>query len=99
MRIELADANMYAHVIDSADAETIGRWFAEKAELLMSADVRMMPYRLTIWPQTPREQEILSGPERLKAIEARFTQDSLLELAQRIIEAAARAGELEAAHG
>lgn len=96
MRVEIADANMQPHMIDSADPELIGRWFAEKALMLMSADCRMMPYRISIWPQTPREQEILSGPVRLQVIESKFTQDSLLVLAQSILDAAAKLGELEA---
>jgi hypothetical protein len=95
MRIELQDCNGHGYQCTSSDPATIGRWFAEHAELLMSADARVMPYPLYIWPQDAREQEILSGPARLQAIQARMTQDGLLELAQVILDAAARLGELE----
>lgn len=39
------------HVIDSADYELIGRWWAEKSKLFMSADARVLhPFRVDIWP-------------------------------------------------
>jgi hypothetical protein len=95
MQIRIMDCNGMEHRCDSADPGIIGAWFAEHAELLMSADVRTMPYPMYIYPQTAREQQILSGPERLKMIEARMTQDGLLELAQKILDASARLGELE----
>ena len=41
----------WSHVIDSADYELIGRWLAEKAKLLMSADARYNhPFHVDIWP-------------------------------------------------
>ena len=51
VRIELFDELGRPHQIDSADYELIGRWFAEKAKLLMSADTRINhPVRMDIWP-------------------------------------------------
>lgn len=97
MRIEIVDSGAQVHVIDSADAKTLGCWFSEKAEQLMSADSRDMPLRVCIWPSSPHEQRLLSGPDRLVRFEQRFNQDGLLELAQRILTAADRAGQLEAA--
>jgi hypothetical protein len=95
MQITIQDCNGLMYRCDSTDPRIIGDWFAEHANLLMSADTRMMPYPLTIYPQTPRERAILSGPERVQAIEAKFTQEGLLELAQKILDASARLGELE----
>jgi hypothetical protein len=51
MRIELRDCIGMGHVIDSADYELIGRWLAEKSQLLASADTRYNhPVQLDIWP-------------------------------------------------
>ena len=51
MRIEIRDDMCWSHVIDSADYELIGRWLAEKAKLLMSADARYNhPFHVDIWP-------------------------------------------------
>jgi hypothetical protein len=97
MRIELYDCNGQMYRCDSGDPRTIGAWFAEHAEMFMSADGRVQPYQISIWPQDKREMEMLSGPMRLKVIEAKLTQDSLLELAQVILNASARLGEMEAA--
>lgn len=96
MQIRLQDCNGQEYRCDSLDPQIIGAWFAERAELLMSANSTMMPYPLYIYPQTQREIDILSGFDRIRAIEARFTQDGLLELAQKILDASARLGELEA---
>ena len=98
MNIEIRDCNGQLFRCDSSDPLIIGAWFAEHAQMLMSADVRLMPYPLTIYPQTHREAEILSGPGRVEALEAKFTQEGLLELAQKILDASARLGELEAAN-
>lgn len=51
MRIEMMDGNGCMHVIDSADYELIGRWFAEKSKVFMSADCRFNhPFDMHIWP-------------------------------------------------
>jgi hypothetical protein len=51
MRIEMRDTLGQPHVIDSADYELIGRWWAEKAKLFMSADTRILhPFQVDIWP-------------------------------------------------
>ena len=51
MRIEIRDDMCWSHVIDSADYDLIGRWLAEKARLLMSADTRYNhPVQVDIWP-------------------------------------------------
>lgn len=97
MRIELQDCNGYSYRCDSRDPRIIGSWFAEHAEMLMTADSRMLPHRINIWPSDQREHQVLSGPARLQVIEAKFTQDSLLELAQVILDASARLGEMEQA--
>ena len=53
MRIEIHDDMAYSHAIDSCDLDLIGRWFTEKARLLLSADVRVNhPARIHIWPST-----------------------------------------------
>lgn len=97
MRIEIRDCLGQSYNCDSRDPCIIGAWFAEHAQLLMSADTRMMPYPLYIWPSDKREHDILSGPGRLQVIEAQLTQDGLLGLAQVILDAAARLGEMEQA--
>jgi hypothetical protein len=51
VRIEIQDNLAVSHVIDSADYDLIGRWLAEKARLIMSADARYNhPVKLDIWP-------------------------------------------------
>lgn len=51
MRIEMVDSIGQQHVIDSADYELIGRWWAEKSKLFMSADTRLLhPFQVDIWP-------------------------------------------------
>jgi len=95
VRVEIRDCNGQAYSITSADPRIIGDWFAEHAEMLMSANTTMMPYPMYIWPQTEREQKILSGPDRLQMIEVRLTQDGLLHLAGRILEASKMLGDLE----
>jgi hypothetical protein len=92
MRVEIDDSDAYRHQIDSNDPETIGRWFSEKAKLLMSADTRWGQCRLRIWPSTHAESLTIG-----QGIEAQFTQDGLLYLAGRILEASKKLGDLESA--
>lgn len=78
MRIEIWDGNSYAHVIDSADLDLIGRWFAEKAKLIMSANARFNhPAQLHIWPSGLAESDLIPAWHRNK----RLTQESVLALA------------------
>jgi hypothetical protein len=68
----------YMHVIDSSDLELIGRWFAEKAKLLISANATYNhPVRLHIWPVTSQEQKLMAD----WAGDGKFTQDTILSLA------------------
>jgi hypothetical protein len=55
VKIDITDRDVgYRHTIDSSDYETIGRWLAEKARLLMSADCRINhPAMIDIWPSGP----------------------------------------------
>jgi hypothetical protein len=92
MKVEIDDDNAYRHQIDSADPELIGRWFAEKAKLLMSANAMWGNCRMRIWPSTNTESKTIG-----QGIEARFTQDSLLSLAGQILEASKMLGDLESA--
>lgn len=94
MKIEIQTYNQ-VFTCDSGDPDLIGRWFAEHAKTLMSANAAMMPYRVYIWPSSEREQNILSGPERLRMMDYLFTSKALRELAHRIEAAAERAEELE----
>ena len=57
MRIEMRDTLGQPHVIDSADYELIGRWWAEKSKLFMSADTRLLhPFQVDIWPSGATHQ-------------------------------------------
>ena len=47
----MRDEMRLLHTIDSADYDLIGRWWAEKAKLFMSADARLLhPFQVDIWP-------------------------------------------------
>jgi hypothetical protein len=96
MRVEIQDGDGQGYTITSGDPALVGQWFAEHSAHLMSADARYQA-RMQIWPSTAFEYEILSSPRRLQALDSKFTQDSLLALAQHILDASARLGELEAA--
>lgn len=81
MRVEIWDSNAYSHAIDSADLDLIGRWFAEKAKLILSADCRYNhPAQLHIWPSTLDESKLI--PEWHQ--HTRFTQESILSLAEHL---------------
>ena len=81
MRIELVDDNCYSHMIDSTDLELIGRWFAEKAPLFMSANTRVNhPARLHIWPSSYDEGQLIPTYHR----ERKLTCDSILALAEHL---------------
>lgn len=89
MRIEIDDSDCYRHQIDTADPELAGRWFAEKAKLLMSADARWGQCKLRIWPSTHDEMKLIGQQEMT------LTQDNLLAFAQHILEVSGQLGELE----
>jgi len=81
MRVEIPDYYGYMHVIDSADPGLIGKWFAEKAQVLMSADTGFNhPVSLDIWPATEHER-LTIGKHSIRPV----TSDSLLELARHIL--------------
>lgn len=91
MRVEIFDAIMYRHSIDSSDPELVGKWFAEKAEMLMSDSAQFNhPVQMDIWPSTEQEHLII-GQWSIRPV----TQDSLLEFARHILNAAERLGEIE----
>ena len=78
MRVELVDDMAYMHAIDSSDLDLIGRWFAEKTKLLISANAAYnYPVRLHIWPTTPQETELMGH----WAGDREFTQEAILGLA------------------
>ena len=90
MRVEIYDEVMRGHTIGSKNPRLIGEWFAEHAELIMSADARTMA-QIRVWPEDDEEMSLIG-----RQLHARFTQDGLLVLAQVILDAAAKLGELEA---
>ena len=78
MRVELVDDMAYSHVIDSDDLDLIGRWFAEKAKRLISANTMYNhPVRMHIWPSTREESKLIGG----WAAPRKFIQDDILGLA------------------
>ncbi len=79
MRVELFDGCGYCYQVDSMDYDLIGRWFAEHAPLVMSADVRVSP-GLRIWPTTPEESKLIPAFHR----ERKLTRDGILALAEHL---------------
>jgi hypothetical protein len=92
MRVELTDWNMQQYSITSRNARTIGDWFAEHANNLMTGDNRLS-IRIAIWPQSHEEMELIGGNRQ----EIQFTQDGLLHLAEIILGASKKLGDLEEA--
>jgi hypothetical protein len=84
MRVELYDESGYLHRVDSADYELIGRWFAEKAQLLISADCRINhPVSLDIWPSGASTQ---ADMEALRQAHLPIrSADGLLELVKGLL--------------
>jgi hypothetical protein len=84
MRIEIYDEVRRPHTIDSADYELIGRWLAEKAKLLMSANTTINhPVQMDIWPSGATfeaDQEVMRSA-RLPVRSA----DGLLELVKGLL--------------
>ena len=91
MRVEIQDWNGYGYTISSRNPALVGQWFAEQAAHLMTADSRMQIH-IQIWPQDAEEHEVLGQ----QALTAKMTQDGLLELADHILKASQRAGDMEA---
>lgn len=87
MRVELDDAMGYRHTIDSGDPELVGRWFVEKALLLMSSNVTVGDCRLRIWPSTHDEQQLIGTHE------AFLTRDKLRKLAEALLMVSGTLGE------
>lgn len=78
MRIEIHDCMGYCHAIDSTDLELIGRWFAEKSKIIMSANTQVNhPAPLHIWPSDKAESDLIPVWHR----QTQFTQESILALA------------------
>jgi len=92
MRVEIDDWNCMRHMIDSQDAETIGRWAAEKFRLLMSANACIGECRMRIWPSDQAEIELIGQPN-----EELLTQDGLLYFAGVILDASAKLAAIEEA--
>jgi len=82
VRVEIHDCWAMTHTISSRDPELIGRWFAEHAAQLMTADARMNDCRLHIWPQDHAEMELIRSSHE----EWQMDQDSLLALAGHILQ-------------
>jgi hypothetical protein len=89
MRVEIDDDYAYRHQIDSFDPELIGRWFAEHAKILMSANSTFGNCRMRIWPSTNEESKLIGHQE------IRMTQDGLLKLAEQILDVSKKLGDLE----
>ena len=92
MRVEIQDWNGYGYTISSRNPALVGEWFAEHAQHLMTGDSRMQ-IRIQIWPQDADEAATIGA----QTMTSPMTQDGLLEFADKILAAAARAGELESA--
>lgn len=52
----MQDSFGMSHAIDSSDLNLIGLWFREKAAVFMTADTRMHPYHLYIYPSGPNQE-------------------------------------------
>lgn len=81
IRIDIQDPVGRTRSITSKNARIIGDWFAEHARELMSADVREYT-QIRIWPESQDEFKLI-GPDPM----IRFTQDGLLYLAEKILDA------------
>jgi hypothetical protein len=92
VRVEIQDWNGHGYTISSRNPALVGEWFAEQAAHLMTADSRMQ-IRIQIWPQDADEAKLIGA----QSLSSPMTQDGLLHLADCILTAAARAGELESA--
>jgi hypothetical protein len=90
MRVEIQHWNAQSYSITSMNPALVGEWFGEWAPRLMTADCRY-EVRIRIWPQTHEEMQTIGS------VDATFTQDGLLHLAERILEASKKLGEMESA--
>ena len=93
MRVEIYDDMACMHVIDSDDLQLIGRWFARKAQLLMSANACFGDCRMRIWPSSHDETNLIPEYHR----EIRLTQEAMLSFAGSILEVSQMIGDREAA--
>ena len=86
MKVEIWDGVGRAYVINSADFDLIGRWFAEHAKLLLSADARYNhPVQLHVWPDTAEESQLIPVYHR----QSKVTQQSILTLAEHLLKVSA----------
>lgn len=77
MNIQIQDGMGYVYRIDSQDLDLIGRWFAEKAPILISADERYNhPVYLNIYPTNKEEGDLIGVYQMAKP----FTIETILEL-------------------
>lgn len=81
MIIEIDDWLCQRRSIWTQDPELAGKWLAEQARDLMSADSRLGPCQIRIRPHTHAERAAI-GEHELP-----LTQDALLELASHILAA------------
>lgn len=95
MRIDLDDHLQNRHTIDTADPELAGRWFSEKAAMLMSVNASMPDCRLRIWPSNEKEARMIGR----QSYDSFLTPDSLLKLSGHILQFAQQLSALAAASG
>jgi hypothetical protein len=66
VRVEIRDSVGFSHMIDSENPATIGLWFAEKAQVLMSANAATWQCQLIIYPMTDRERNAIGQPPSIR---------------------------------
>ena len=81
MRIEIDDWLCQRRTIWTSDPQLAGKWLAEQARDLTSADARLGHCKLRIWPTSHDEQQHIGHHE------LPMTQDALLDLASGILAA------------
>lgn len=85
MRIELSDWNGQWYSITSSNMQTIGAWFAEHAQKLLTADAALIgATRIMIYPST--QDEAMLTPHG--AMEYAFTYEGLEQLATQFMDVA-----------
>ena len=83
MRIEIYDSVMGISHDRQQEPPADRRLVRRAAALLMSADARMLT-QIRIWPEDEEEIRLLGTNQQ---VAVRFTQDGLLYLAEKILEA------------
>lgn len=67
MIVEIRDAEGYSHIIDSANPATVGLWFFEQAQRLMSVNASMGQSMLIVRPMTDKEREYMRDGRQVEA--------------------------------